>query len=329
MTPTDKRDLVCQRALEAGFERAGVAVAGPLPSRNYVARWLELGWHGEMDYLAATHEERGDPRTLLNGARSVIVVAQQYKPRPEDEDRHASGNVQSGRGERYGRVARYAWGRDYHRVMRRKLAALVRKLREEVGEPFEARVCVDAAPVAERELAAAAGIGWIGKNTMLLNRELGSYFFLGEIVTTLEMAVSEPMTDHCGRCTRCLDACPTDALFGPYKLMATRCISYLTIEHRSEIPEQLQPMMGDWIFGCDICQEVCPFNAKAPATREARYGLDGKNPLPPTAGLEPLLTYTEEDRQRDLAGSAMKRANADMIRRNAAIAMKNVQAKRG
>ena len=174
----------------------------------------------------------------------------------------------------------YAWGDDYHEVIRSKLGALVERMRTELVEPFEARVCVDTAPILERELAAAAGIGWIGKNTLVLHHELGSYFFLGAIVTTLDLAPDEPLPDHCGTCTACLDACPTQAFPKPYEMDASRCISYLTIEHRGDISKPFQKMMGDWVFGCDVCQEVCPYNRSAPTTREPRIAKAGASTCP-------------------------------------------------
>ncbi|MGB4256875.1 MAG: tRNA epoxyqueuosine(34) reductase QueG, partial [Phycisphaerae bacterium] len=221
-----------------------------------------------------------------------------------------------------GRVAQYAWGRDYHKVIRKRLHRLVDRMRQAIEEPFEARVCVDTAPVLERELAAAAGIGWIGKNTMVLHQEIGSFFFLGEIITTLDLAPSLPAVDHCGTCTRCLEACPTGALIAPYQMDARRCISYLTIEHRSEIAQELRPLMGNWLYGCDICQDVCPYNRKAPPTREPAYEA-GTNPLAPAADLDMVAGMTAEEYQQALAGSAMKRASLEMLRRNAGIVRAN------
>jgi len=165
----------------------------------------------------------------------------------------------------------YAWGEDYHVVMRERLDALVARMRETIGEPFQTRVCVDTSAIIERELAAAAGIGWIGKNTMVLHPALGSFFFLGVIITDLALPPDTPLTDHCGTCTRCLDACPTAAFPRPYVMDARRCISYLTIEHHDEIEADLAAKMGDWVFGCDICQDVCPYNRRAPVAEEPRF----------------------------------------------------------
>jgi epoxyqueuosine reductase len=217
-----------------------------------------------------------------------------------------------------GRVAMYAWGEDYHDVIRDRLRMLVERLRHELTEPFDSRVCVDTVPIIERELAAAAGIGWIGKNTLVLNEEQGSYFFLGAVVTTLELAHDEAVVDHCGTCRACLDACPTNAFPAPYELDASKCISYLTIEHRGEIDEAFHDSMDGWVFGCDVCQDVCPHNRRAPATTESRFAARASvaSPL-----LSDLMAWTEDDYDRALRDSAMKRAKLDMLKRNARIAM--------
>ncbi|MEP0843814.1 MAG: tRNA epoxyqueuosine(34) reductase QueG [Phycisphaerae bacterium] len=303
-----------------------------------------------MTYLDRWRELRTDVRRLLPGARSVVVVAHAYRQVPEQDRTSARGQeaqddkVTSRQGDEatdgreahsairdprsaIGRVAQYAWGRDYHRVIRKKLHRLVDALRRAVAEPFEARVCVDTAPLVEREIAAAAGVGWIGKNTLVLHPELGSFFFLGAIVTTLELAPSMPMADHCGSCTRCLAACPTGALTAAYQMDARRCISYLTIEHRGPIDEELQPLMGDWLYGCDVCQDVCPHNGPAPPAREPAYRPAG-NPLVPAAGVEQVLRMDASDWAKALAGSAMKRATLPMLQRNARIVGANAAGRR-
>jgi len=324
MSPDCKTERVVRFGYEVGFDRVGIALAEPVACQDYYDEWLKLGWHGEMTYLEQTRDQRFDPRLLLEDARSVIVVAHQYKqatdtcPQPEQSGDDLSSGPR-------GRIARYAWGRDYHRLIRQKLHRFICALREAIDEPFETRVCVDTAPLMERELAAAAGIGWVGKNTMVIHPKLGSFFFLGAIITTLDLEPAQPMPDRCGSCTRCLDACPTGALIGPYKMNASRCIAYLTIEHRSTIPQDLQPLMGDWVFGCDACQNVCPYNRNSLTTSEPRYELDDRNPLPPRPLLEPLLTWTPEQRQECLTGSTMKRATLDMLRRNAGIAICNMK----
>lgn len=318
MTPADRSEIVCQKAREMGFIRAGVAPVGPLARNGYIHSWLDNGRAGEMTYLERHRQLRENPAHLLPDARSVIVVADNYRQSRDDR-----GEPRSNDSTPRGRIARYAWGRDYHRVLRKKLHRLADFLRDQVEPACATRVCVDTAPIVEREVAAAAGIGWIGKNTMILHQEAGSFFFLGEIITTLELEPTAPATDHCGTCTRCLDACPTDAFPAPYQMDATRCISYLTIEHRSDIAESLHGGMGDWIYGCDICQDVCPFNRQAPATTEADYELQNRFPLTPAPLLSRLLELTPEDYARQLAGSAMKRASLDMLKRNARIAKSN------
>jgi epoxyqueuosine reductase len=318
MTNVQRAELVRERALAAGFARVGLAPAAALPRAEYVSRWLRQGRHGEMTYLARRREIRDDPRKLLPRASSVIVVAEHYRQCADEEEPAAAGTA-----ELRGRVAQYAWGRDYHRVMRRKLRGLVARLRETIDEPFEARICVDTAPVIERELAALAGIGWIGKNTLVLHQDLGSLFFLGEIITTLELQPSEPATDHCGTCTRCLEACPTAALTAPYQMDATRCISYLTIEHRSEIAPELRPLMGDWLYGCDVCQDVCPYNQDAPLATEAAYAPRGDLPLLPRPRLADVQGLSKEQYQEAFRGSAMKRATLPMLKRNAEIVRAN------
>jgi epoxyqueuosine reductase len=311
MNFADKSRWIKGLAKELGFQQAGIAPAGPVPRAGHYRRWLTDGRAGTMQYLHRHVETRLDPRRLLPGARSVIVVAHAYhQPWP---DRPADDRAR-------GRVAMYAWGRDYHRVMRKKLYALVDRMRADLDDPFAARVCVDTAPLLERELAAAAGVGWIGKNTLVMNTQLGSYFFLGAVVTTLELAPDTPITDHCGRCARCLQACPTGALDRPYEMDASKCISYLTIERRDDVPAPLRPRVGDWIYGCDVCQEVCPHNHRVPVAGEADYA-----PRPPTPYpvLTEVLRWTPADYDHALRGSAMRRATLAMLQRNARIALEN------
>ena len=214
----------------------------------------------------------------------------------------------------------YAWGDDYHDVLRDKLRVIEQKLRGTVPDVFDCKICVDTVPILERELAATAGVGWIAKNTMVIHPDLGSYFFLGVLLTTLDIAPDEPIADHCGTCTACLDACPTQAFTAPYQMDASRCISYLTIEHRGDISRPFQEMMGDWIFGCDICQDVCPHNRKSPDTREPRFAI--RDPAPgPT--LQQLLAWSETEYRERMLGSAISRAKLDMLKRNAMIAADN------
>ncbi|MCP4251111.1 MAG: tRNA epoxyqueuosine(34) reductase QueG [bacterium] len=308
MSPADKRAVIGQIAAEVGFDRLGVARAGTVPRADYLRDWVAHGRGGRMDYLARNLDVRTDPRRLLDDARSVIVVALNYEQptpsRPDDQPR--------------GQVAKYAWGDDYHQVVRDRLRLMIARMRSRLDEPFATRACVDTAPILEREWAAAAGLGWIGKNTMVLNDRIGSYFFLAEIVTTLDLEPDDPLPDHCGSCTRCLEACPTDALTGPYEMDARRCISYLTIELRDEIPPEYHRDMGEWIFGCDICQQVCPFNRDAPAT--GAFAIHAPTPFP---SLADILAWDEADYARHLRGSALKRARLTMLKRNATVALAN------
>ncbi len=310
-------ELVKGLAGEAGFERCGIAAAEPIPRGEYLRAWLAAGHAGTMGYLHRRLDSRLDARALLPSARSVIVAAQSYRraepPIPAD-------------GRARGRVAMYAWGEDYHVVVREKLERLVALLREKIVEPFEARVCVDTSPIVERELAAAAGVGWIGKNTLVLHESLGSYLFLGEVLTSLDLAPDPPAVDRCGTCTRCLEACPTRAFPAAYEMNARRCISYLTIEHRGEIETALRPAMGDWVFGCDVCQEVCPYNRDAPMTREARFA---PRPPGPRPALDEIAAWDEPAYRAAVSGSATDRATRAMWRRNAEIAANHVGAEPG
>lgn len=330
VTPREKSQIIKRIATAAGLNACGIAEACPIGRREYIQRWLAEGQAGSMGYLHKFLDKRLDPGQLLPGAQSVIVVALSYH--------QAAGRELDGDGsEPLGRIAMYARGDDYHDVLRDKLEQVVAALREDVQEEFDCQICVDTAPVIEREWAAAAGLGWIGKNTLILSESLGSYTFLGVVVTTLELEADEPAHDHCGSCTACLDACPTKAFTAPYQMDASRCISYLTIENRGDISKPFQEMMGDWVFGCDVCQDVCPFNRKAPHTTELRFAAspltkgaqrgvlestvaDRQSTIP----LDDLLTWTPEDYHENLRGSAMKRAKLDMLKRNARIAKSNI-----
>lgn len=270
-----------------------------------------------MDYLHRNVEKRLDPRELLPGAHSAIVVALVYKQPTEAFPVASRGQ---GGEEPRGRIAMYAWGEDYHTVIREKLREVEAALRLQSAEPFDCKICVDTVPLIERELAAAAGVGWIAKNTLAIHPDLGSYFFLGVLLTTLDIAPDQPLADHCGTCTACLDACPTQAFIAPYQMDASRCVSYLTIEHRGDISKPFQEMMGDWIFGCDVCQEVCPHNRKAPDTREPRFAVRGPGPA---IKLDALLAWNETEYRKIVRDSAISRAKLDMLRRNAQIAISN------
>lgn len=374
-------DLIRRLAGEAGFELCGIGPADPMPRASFFHEWLARGYAGTIGYLRRHKGSRVDVRVWLPWARSVIVVGMDYgQSRPEkpaDEPR--------------GRVAMYAWGQDYHRIMKEKLRGLAVALGialaesrgesispslepaqvcgqtvgevadggvtpcfdpdgEKYGEKnrgewnpvgrFRYKICVDTSAITERELAAAAGIGWIGKNTLILNETQGSYFFLGEIITDMELPPDPVVADHCGSCTRCLDACPTQAFPKPYVMDASRCISYLTIEHRKDIEPALAAKMGDWIYGCDICQDVCPYNRKPPETGEDRLrpfvGVVGDESLAqnePSNAIDavyPPLSQIESWDDAKLAaavsGKASERAMLKMWKRNAAIVRENLKA---
>jgi epoxyqueuosine reductase len=221
-----------------------------------------------------------------------------------------------------GRVAKYAWGEDYHLIIRDKLDRLVESMHEALDVAFESKTCVDTSAIIERELAAAAGIGWIGKNTLVLNSTIGSYFFLGEIITDLSLVSDHPEPDHCGTCTRCLEACPTEALVAPYEMDARKCISYLTIEHRGPIEPGLAEKMGDWVFGCDICQEACPFNHDIPTSTELRFAGDDNSAFP---SLSAIREWDEQQYGEFVRGRSVDRARLEMWKRNAEIAQRNLQ----
>ena len=300
------------RARELGFDLCGVAPADQFPELAFLREWLDLGYAGEMAYMARSAERRADVRNVVPGARSVIALGSLY-----NTDRPYSGE-ESRRD--VALIARYAWGDDYHDVLMARLERLLEWMRQAASEPFEARAYVDTGPVQERVYAQYAGLGWIGKNTCLINPELGSWLFLSEIVTTLELEPDTQGLDRCGSCTRCLDACPTGALVDAQVLDSTRCLSYLTIELRTAIPEDHRAALGAHVYGCDICQEVCPYNQPAPVAAEnawqPRDGLD-------VPRLVDLWTRSDAELRALLQGSAMRRPKLAGLRRNLAVAIGN------
>ncbi len=307
LMPSEK---VLHRCQQLGFASAGICAAAPADRPAAWRDWLAAGKQGEMEYLLRDLEVRLDPRNLLDGARSIICVA----------DRHAGGPDVAG-SEAEGRIARYARGEDYHRVMKKRLHELADELAAEFPE-HRFRVCVDTAPLLEREHAERAGLGALGKHTLLIERGVGSYLLLGAIVTSLPLTPTEPSDpDPCGSCSRCIDACPTQAI-SPWSVDATRCISYLTIEHRSLIDECFHGPIGDWIFGCDICQEVCPHNQPTERSRAAPVH-PAYAPRHQAFDLLEVLGWREEDRRRVFTRSALKRAKLSMMKRNAIIAAAN------
>lgn len=299
------------QAFGLGFDLAGITSLGPVETARAFDEWVEQGYAGTMEYLARGRDKRQDSRLPVPGTVSAVVVAMSYGGR-----------------EPSGPVARYARGDDYHDVMIERLRALHRWLDEAVGHPTIGKAYVDTGPLLERDLARRAGLGWFGKNTNLINPSLGSFFFLGALLVDLELAPDTPFeADRCGSCTRCLDACPTGAFVAPRVLDATRCISYLTIELKGEIPEPLREPIGDHLYGCDVCQSCCPWNVSFSKElpddspyhpREALADKDAR-----TLARE-LLRVTQEEFSRAFKGSPMKRAKLRGLKRNAAVVLANV-----
>jgi len=305
------------RARALGFDLVGITGAEPSAFAEEYRDWALRGYAGEMDYLTRNLHRRLDPRELLPDARSIIVVGMNYYTDAEE----GPGTPAAPDPER-AVFARYARGDDYHDVMTERLRELLDFLKAEAGEGAEGRVYVDAGPILEREVAQRAGLGWFGKNTMLINTRRGSYFFLGEIVTNVALPVDEPARGGCGTCTRCLDACPTGAIVAPFQLDARRCLSYLTIELKGAIPAEFRPALsesGNRIFGCDICQEVCPFNLRrsVPTEEPAFQPREAtKAPL-----LVDMLKMTQEQFRQQFKGSPVKRAKWRGLLRNVAAAL--------
>jgi epoxyqueuosine reductase len=299
-------DQIKAKAREIGFDLVGIAPAQPSIYADYFRQWLAAGRHGSMHYLANRVDERIDPNTYFPGVRSIISLACNYRVKL---DTPPTG----------GRIAQYALGDDYHIVMTSRLHALADWL-VSIEPTAKTRCSVDTAPVMEKELAARAGIGWMGKNTCIINEKIGSFVLLGQVLTTLDLPIDEPVDDRCGSCTRCIDACPTGAIDAPYQMDGSKCISYLTIEHRGEIPAELQPKIGNWIYGCDICQDVCPWNRKSLAGTDPAFSSRFAD-----ASLNPaqVLGWDKQQYRQQLKGSAMKRVKLPMLKRNAAIVQRN------
>jgi epoxyqueuosine reductase len=310
-------EAIKSKALELGFDVCGVAAVDAYPELAFFDEWIARGYAGEMDYLPETADLRRDVRKILPAARTVIVTGTLYNTdRPystslDDPDR--------------ARISRYAWGEDYHRVIGRRIDALDDWMHATHGTPFESRPHVDTGPVQERVFAQYGGLGWIGKNCCVISVTHGSWLFLAAIVCSLPLDADRPATEHCGSCTRCLEACPTEALVAPGVLDARRCLSYLTIELRGDVPQEFQAAMGSQIYGCDICQDVCPWNrtplVSTDPAWQPRAALDGVR-------LTALAARTDDELRRDLRGSPMKRAKIAGIRRNLAIAEDNLCATR-
>jgi epoxyqueuosine reductase len=306
---------VKNEARHLGFALAGVTTAEPPPHISAYESWLMLGRHGSMKYLASERARicRRDPRLILPACRSILVLGMRYPDPKRAEPDEKVGPT--------GRVAAYAWGRDYHLVFPQRLQALVTFIEQKVGETVPNRWYTDTGPILERDLAQRAGLGWIGKNTCLINPKLGSYFLLAEILLDIDLEPDPPFTaDRCGTCTRCIEACPTHCILPDHTIDAQRCISYLTIENKGEIPSDLRPRMGNWTYGCDICQMVCPWNRFA----EKEYDQSFK-PYPdlPNPDLIGDLLLTPEGFNRKFKDNPVKRARRGGYLRNTAIALGN------
>lgn len=303
--------LAKAHAYALGFDLAGVASLGPSETASHFDAWIDAGYAGSMEYLARGAEKRRDSRLARPGTTHALVVALDY-----------------GGAEPSGPVARYARGEDYHPVMEARLREVHRRLERDAGRAIAGKPYVDTGPVLERDLARRAGLGWFGKNTMLLNPARGSFFFLGALVLDVDLVADMPFeADRCGSCTRCIDACPTDALVAPRTLDATRCISYLTIEVKGEIPEAMRALVGELVYGCDICQEVCPWNVKFARANSVpefapRQFLAGKDAA--TLARD-VLALTPETFSSAFKGSPMKRAKLRGLQRNAAVVLGNVE----
>ena len=302
-------------ALAAGFQRVGISGVELGADEAHLHDWLAQGLYGSMEWMARHGDKRSRPPELVPGTLRVLSVGMDYGREPEE----AWANLRDG--ER-AYVARYALGRDYHKLMRQRLQRLADRIAEEIG-PFGHRVFVDSAPVLERALARNAGLGWIGKHTCLIDKDGGSWFFLGEIYLDLALPVDTPADNHCGTCSRCIEVCPTQAITAPYRLDARRCIAYLTIEHEGPIDEELRPLIGNRIFGCDDCQLVCPWNKFAKRSDEPDFRV--RNNLD-TASLAQLFAWTEEEFLQRSEGSAIRRSGYQRWLRNIAVALGNAPA---
>lgn len=304
---------VKEEAQRLGFALVGISPVQPPPHEEFFAQWLRNGLGGELGYLQRTEELRRDPRKVVPWAASVISVGMNYytsRPRPAARE--------AGRGW----ISRYAWGDDYHEVMKQRLEALLERIKEIMPAPVTGKAFVDSGPVLERDLAAVSGIGWIGKNTHLISPQLGSWFFLGELFLNRDLVYDRPIRDRCGQCDLCLKACPTGAFAGPYRLDARRCISYLTIELKGAIPRHLRPLIGDHVFGCDICQEICPYNVKARPGAEGAFSPREGLYVPELAF---FLSLSDEAFQARFRGSPILRAKRRGFLRNVAVALGNLR----
>jgi epoxyqueuosine reductase len=302
------------KALELGFDLCGIAPASDHPELKFLREWLDRGYAGEMAYLNRSADRRADVRQVVPSARSVIVTATVYNTdRPYSTESNDPSRAH---------IARYAWGDDYHDVIGARMEQLLEWMQTESNEPFEARAYVDTGPVQERVYAQYAGIGWIGKNTCVINPEKGSWIFLAEIICSLELECDRPAFDQCGTCTLCIEACPTKAIVAPGVVDSTRCISYLTIEQRGDIPDEFRDAIGTRVYGCDVCQEVCPWNAVAPVSADPAWQ---PRPAWDDVGVDDLADRSDNELRIAMRGSAMRRTKVDGLRRNIAVSRRVVR----
>ena len=327
MTPAELAQALKQKARQMGFTLAGITTSDQPKHFDVFQDWLAAGRQAQMAYLAdeTAIVRRADPKRILPECRSILVLGIPYANPTRRSSPHSprsSTKNEGSDGEPRGRVASYAWGADYHLVLPERLQALVDFLESESGHPIPNRWYTDTGPLLERDLAMRAGLGWIGKNTCLINPKSGSYFLLAEILLGLDLPPDEPFaSDHCGSCTRCIEACPTDCILPDRTLDAGRCISYLTIENKAEIPEDLRPHMGDWVFGCDICQTVCPWNIRfAPEDGDPAFA---PRPDVPNPVLADELQLTPQAFNRKFKNSPLKRAKRRGYLRNTAVVAAN------
>ncbi len=302
------KEQIQEAALEIGFSKIGFARAEPLPNAPLL-EWLQNGYHGDMAYMARDPEKRLDPGKVLPGCQTVIATAlNYYTPYPTKSN------------DNQGQISRYAWGKDYHKVIQKKLKKLAAAIT--LAEPLaKVKVCVDTTPILEKAWAERAGLGWQGKHTNLITRDLGSWVFLGEILTDLVIEPDAPHLDFCGNCNRCIEACPTQAITAPYVVDGSRCIAYLTIETKEPIDKELSEKTGNWIFGCDVCQEVCPWNRFSSTTPEEAFFPRPQVERP----LESWMEITDEEFLEEFAGTPLMRAKRKHMAQNAAIAKHNLE----
>jgi epoxyqueuosine reductase len=303
-------DRIKSKAIELGFCKVGITRAVALEQEGRLLQeWLSRGYHGTMGWMARNVEQRVDPKKVLPNAKSVVVVAMNYYT----EARHSEDPDT-------GKISRYAWGDDYHEIMLPRLEKLLHSIKQEVPT-VQGKVYVDTGPVMDKVWAGRAGIGWEGKHTNMISREVGSWIFLGEIILDISLEYDEPTADYCGTCTRCIDACPTDAIVEPYVLDSNLCISYLTIEHKGDIPDALSSQFENWIYGCDICQDVCPWNQKfSKPTSDRAFGPRDGNLSP---NLHKLGEMSEEEFRREFRRSPIKRTKHPGLMRNVTAVLKN------